>query len=1161
VKKLSTKYVRHFLLVLVSLPLFIVFLLLLSIRKFEIEDIYITNLTDGAATIVWTTNEPMYSKVLVSKNKNLLNLPFASSVHFDDREVEEVDIGEYKRNSESIQKRRVHHVTINNINPETTYYFKIRDGFKVAKIQIDSFETIKTPDTIKEPDPVYGRVLKNESNVVEDGVVFLSKIDEKNNTHRLFSNVIVNGTYALDQTYINIAGEEKLEAESRVEYIAEMEDNIVNGYISYDKDSYQPVADIFIENDANEGLQNSASLRSRAQDSVDCSRINASDCDDFGAVLNTCGSLGWCACCDLKYNEDRGYYKDCDPTNYKGPYYVSHKCAEIPTQEPTEQTTPNTQDTTTSQVSDCGTTDAWTFPEPPLSPAWNKCCEIHANDRYTNDPNNTKKIGQICEEQGFGKEEFRQEKGLVNPDGYDFNGGFKNPENRYYNRSAEWEEGGGILYTCALDKADGSIYIEYRSGNPTTSEPNQNDCQEACEKNEVWYMVTTNYCNRDPANCSAIGAENFDYKGNVTPMRCASNGDIMRSESSQATEDWRDSTKYGDSRFCVLPLNYESMTPKEKEENIDFWDNEFSGAYPDDVEMKYGTDCPIEWQRRWYCFEQDGTTWSKHFDQDCNGVQDHLQPGYVPPGANVYENPDGTMPVLQEVDDYLKANLCTVDANGKVVRVGATYDGSYHSTMEDLGYSEEWAKYCHVDVQSNQQHENMYALTQEYNCDLGCSTRWFPCSTGNESVSCGCTMSFGDCPYEYSGLHYEYENCSQACVDYASGKLISGNSGSRFNFNSWVRIVDTSKNGGCSTRDVPVPGGVWPCLQRDENGNLIRNEQGVLKLNTNLVGVVPGTSQKIYERREVLKSLQLKAYAQDSTDNNGFQHSNQLLTLDEKYKIEQELFGLYPGVYEIDSADVTTKNIQINSQYDYVMFFEDMNGNGVYDEGEMLLPNVSIEDLGLEFKKVADVQNYRFTVGWNFFSFPMNMQTTGSSNIEYASDLLEYLNNDTNKLNATHVVTFRSGKLVVYTNREVPEDMDSSGLIAYGKDFKILPGEGYIIKSYGIASVGFVGNRVEGSIPLDLQKGWNLVGVYNHKDEKNRIFSGFEVLSQIQKQAGSEIEKTTLSKWDDGTYLPIVLENGEEYGNDFAILPYSSYWIKLDGAGVKYTPEGDTLDE
>jgi hypothetical protein len=1157
VKKIFKKYVRHFLLVLVSLPLFIVFLLLLSIRKFEIEDIYITNLTDGAATIVWTTNEPMYSKVLVSKNKNLLNLPFASSVHFDDREVEEVDIGEYKRNSESIQKRRVHHVTINNINPETTYYFKIRDGFKVAKIQIDSFETIKTPDTIKEPDPVYGRVLKNESNVVEDGVVFLSKIDEKNNTHRLFSNVIVNGTYALDQTYINIAGEEKLEAESRVEYIAEMEDNIVNGYISYDKDSYQPVADIFIENDANEGLQNSASLRSRAQDSVDCSRINASDCDDFGAVLNTCGSLGWCACCDLKYNEDRGYYKDCDPTNYKGPYYVSHKCAEIPTQEPTEQTTPNTQDTTTSQVSDCGTTDAWTFPEPPLSPAWNKCCEIHANDRYTNDPNNTKKIGQICEEQGFGKKEFRQEKGLVNPNGYEFNGGMIGMTNHLNE----------LQFSCLRTTTDTTVHevhqkpavyhTSFREGiDANLYDPNaefEENCRRACANGavrnlDVSHEEDAQQIQKDIYNSGG----SIERSGGTWTFTCASNADIMKSESSRTTEDWK-------------KVIYNDWCTQDNDTGMIY------GAHNRDIQPSVltnskqlsSTACGEDHMRALYCGDpyNESARWSKHFDQDCDGVKDQLQAGYIPPFASVYENPDGTMPVLQNDDDYLKANLCTVDANGKVVRVGATYDGSYHSTMEDLGYSEEWAKYCHVDVQSNQQHENMYALTQEYNCNSGCSTRWFPCSTGNESVSCGCTMSFGDCPYEYSGLHYEYENCSQACVDYASGKLISGNSGSRFNFNSWVRIVDTSKNGGCSTRDVPVPGGVWPCLQRDENGNLIRNEQGVLKLNTNLVGVVPGTSQKIYERREVLKSLQLKAYAQDSTDNNGFQHSNQLLTLDEKYKIEQELFGLYPGVYEIDSADVTTKNIQINSQYDYVMFFEDMNGNGVYDEGEMLLPNVSIEDLGLEFKKVADVQNYRFTVGWNFFSFPMNMQTTGSSNIEYASDLLEYLNNDTNKLNATHVVTFRSGKLVVYTNREVPEDMDSSGLIAYGKDFKILPGEGYIIKSYGIASVGFVGNRVEGSIPLDLQKGWNLVGVYNHKDEKNRIFSGFEVLSQIQKQAGSEIEKTTLSKWDDGTYLPIVLENGEEYGNDFAILPYSSYWIKLDGAGVKYTPEGDTLDE
>ena len=130
------------------------------------------------------------------------------------------------------------------------------------------------------------------------------------------------------------------------------------------------------------------------------------------------------------------------------------------------------------------------------------------------------------------------------------------------------------------------------------------------------------------------------------------------------------------------------------------------------------------------------------------------------------------------------------------------------------------------------------------------------------------------------------------------------------------------------------------------------------------------------------------------------------------------------------------------------------------------------------------------------------------------------------------------------------ERVDNDGnIVPFGDDFNLLPGEGYFVKSLVSSNFILAGKKVDGALPIMVDAGWNLVGIYNSNKDS---FTGFEVLRQAKEQG---VEAKVISKWESGNYMNLVNANGMEYGIDYKVFPEKGYWIQNEGAKGKYTPQ------
>jgi len=170
-------------------------------------EVRVTNVTGRSATISWRTEGESPGVVLYSEDDNFLPwilAGFGKDKAYDDRDVSAARLeaaedlaGEAEDNGGKVEvvdvdnvnvkdmgDYYVHHVTIIGLEPETTYYFMVGDGFKftdVTDVLVDdefnvaaesNFTTHQDLEDILVPDPAYGRVVLGDK-AVDDGIMFM----------------------------------------------------------------------------------------------------------------------------------------------------------------------------------------------------------------------------------------------------------------------------------------------------------------------------------------------------------------------------------------------------------------------------------------------------------------------------------------------------------------------------------------------------------------------------------------------------------------------------------------------------------------------------------------------------------------------------------------------------------------------------------------------------------------------------------------------------------------------------------------------------------------------------------------------------------------------------------------------------------------------------
>ncbi|MBI4029453.1 MAG: fibronectin type III domain-containing protein [Candidatus Blackburnbacteria bacterium] len=123
------------------------------------KEIKVTNISDNSFSVSWLTDKQT-SGFIVYGDTDKLGLTAA-----DDRDKS----GQTPRNT--------HHVTVENLNPQTLYYFKIGSGSSAYDNSGSPFSITTAPSTSDPPavaEPAFGKVVNQAGSPVPDALVYLT---------------------------------------------------------------------------------------------------------------------------------------------------------------------------------------------------------------------------------------------------------------------------------------------------------------------------------------------------------------------------------------------------------------------------------------------------------------------------------------------------------------------------------------------------------------------------------------------------------------------------------------------------------------------------------------------------------------------------------------------------------------------------------------------------------------------------------------------------------------------------------------------------------------------------------------------------------------------------------------------------------------------------
>lgn len=180
----TLRQVRSFrlfaLVVLIILDIFLIYVILgKSVPQFYFpQDVYISNLTPNSATVSWNTKLPIESIVLLSTNGTFPLLPnLHKERFFDDKD----------RFFKEPNKYRLHHTTVSNLTPGTTYRFGIYVGLK--RLRTVRFTTPEQGLTQSEPIILTGKVLHTDGQTQAAGLNVYYRVRSASASSSLLSTV------------------------------------------------------------------------------------------------------------------------------------------------------------------------------------------------------------------------------------------------------------------------------------------------------------------------------------------------------------------------------------------------------------------------------------------------------------------------------------------------------------------------------------------------------------------------------------------------------------------------------------------------------------------------------------------------------------------------------------------------------------------------------------------------------------------------------------------------------------------------------------------------------------------------------------------------------------------------------------------------------------
>ncbi|MCA9385029.1 fibronectin type III domain-containing protein [Candidatus Dojkabacteria bacterium] len=1108
-------------------------------RSVSVSNVKLTNVTSNGATVVWTTDKPVKGSVVVNDQE-----------YYDDRNIEETDVGEYRYMLEKAVDRYTHSVTIRNLSPEASYDFSIKVNGVEKGVNGSTFSTLPVVEAISSPEPVYGQIFMDDGSRVNDGVVVFQKSGINGEVSQYRSSVVADGTYSLDiQNLYNVERTELFsEMASDIEifdYFVRGEKGILEASQTVGVDGDQPVADMYVDSVVMTAMDSSIQSSVNAQGFSDILMEDGTNPEDFEV--------------EEPIVSPKIPYEEPDTTTKKDDSKPVTDNKETLPSESTDSkkdqavATVDEGDKNTGVTKKTGEEEGGTTKKATVVQEEDKddeltgkqvaqdeacahgssglCC---VNEAYSpiDDPNTISvetiqsfcaascsfaqagqdaldHINSICESvtgciegtgEGTGLCCMTNSNTAKDPIGF-CNGGCQSKVPSVLQTPAQ-----EICNRLTFIDNSGACILSQHTGKPVAD----NDGDGLFESDN-----TSNFCN----SCN-----NFDEIDNLAQLKeefCSKKDSSISKDTSTSKLPSGDTSgvavkKGADVGFGLsnLPsLNISSLdngacaSSSSNASLISVVSGVSSGQYPSGVPTGVLDQvCTHNTAKNCFPIPTGRDTYPDHTEfYICGEFVDVID---VPGGKDL--NVAKLLEDIEESDgdnfyiDYGSNNTCATGEREHILTVSATpyANRDYSGIVAQIEAFKE--QICPSGGTSECYENGIWDVGQipvdNFNVTPLVDINVRICEIGSDGIIEDSSDEQTLSPAEVA------QNLCGDPRDLAYSEIYATSVSTTLTVEQYRSMVFEREVNGCGTSSG--------------------------------VGSIPGCH--VYYQQlnttDMGKSWVI-AICQESTS--GGSILNQSLV--SQAKAQSSVDTIDPGKYELVGDEITTKSITV-TEAGPVRYFIDENGDGIKQDNEFYLEGV--QDISFEINKQADAIGYRLNTGWNLIHVPLVMKGENTSQIEKASELLVELNNQ--GAEATHVTGYRNGQFIVYSTRE-----DNTGNdLTFGDDFNVLPGEGYFIRSYSQSAISLTGNSVSGALEVPILNGWNLVGIYNENTES---YGGFEVMNQMNTQ---QLSVSTLSKWENGIYTNLVSNNSVQYGSDYRVFPNAAYWVRSEAnvAGV-FKPE------
>jgi hypothetical protein len=251
--------------------------------------------------------------------------------------------------------------------------------------------------------------------------------------------------------------------------------------------------------------------------------------------------------------------------------------------------------------------------------------------------------------------------------------------------------------------------------------------------------------------------------------------------------------------------------------------------------------------------------------------------------------------------------------------------------------------------------------------------------------------------------------------------------------------------------------------------------------------------------------------------------------------------GTYVFEYEGNTYAFTVSPFNSNPNAEGLLVYIDQNGNGEYDENT----DIEVSDIASQVNILTLETRFSYTLneGLNFVSLPFLISDTETRT---AASLLRRLNQVYSD-SIYSISKFDGGQWkIVGQNTKVYDN----------NDFQLLPGEGYVIKAKRDINIKIVGQPVQfesesDSAPINLNTGWNLIGLYG---TNVKSYTAKSLLQDINTYDFRAINVTQWAK-SKQLYEGFQLVEGKEYGFDYPLNTLESYFVRITEGSGNWQPQ------